>query len=243
MIGFSGLADKAEQAGFVAVFPSGTGRVDQSLSWNAGQCCGPAHREGVDDVAFVNALLDDLMTVCPVDERRVFATGMSNGAMLAYLLASELADRIAAIAPVAGPMGTADCRPSRPVSVCHFHGLQDQYAPFDGGIGPRSLTKVRHFSVEHSLDCWVRANGCDPVPQTETLPQVADDGTQVSRKVWSGGRDGSEVVLYAIAGCGHVWPGRTSIFTFLGRSTANIDATEVMWDFFLRHAPAVGQSP
>jgi polyhydroxybutyrate depolymerase len=235
MIEFSGLADKAEEAGFLAVFPDGSGPTPQSLAWNAGNCCSYAHKEGVDDVAFVAALLDDLALVAPLDERRLYATGFSNGAMLAYLLASQMADRIAAIAPVAGPMGTADCRPSRPVSVCHFHGLADEFAPFRGGIGRRSVVKVRQLPVENSLACWVRADGCRPEPQVEWLEPLVNDGTRACRTTWSGGREGSEVVLYAIEGAGHVWPGRVSPFTVLGRPTNNLVANDVLWNFFQSH--------
>lgn len=112
MVGFSGLNHKADQSGFIAVYPEGTGRLERMLTFNAGNCCGQASARNVDDVAFVRHVLDDLEGVANVDRRRVFATGMSN-AMMAYRLASEMSDRIAAIAPVSGPMGTKDCRPGR----------------------------------------------------------------------------------------------------------------------------------
>src|SRR5262249_41276708 len=133
MVRFSGLNDKADQAGFLVVYPNGTGRLEQALTWNGGNCCGYAMLNKVDDGAFVRALLDDLGKVAKVDAKRVYATGMSNGAILAYRLASELSDRIAAIAPVSGPMGTEKCNPTRPVPVLHFHGTDDDFAPFKGG--------------------------------------------------------------------------------------------------------------
>ena len=235
MVRFSGLNEKGDEAGFVTVYPNGTGRVDTMLTFNGGNCCGRAMLDKIDDVQFTRRVLDDLSKVVRVDARRVFATGMSNGAIMCYRLASEMADRIAAIAPVAGPMGTEDCSPSRPVPVCHFHGTADAYAPFQGGRGPRSITKTNFYSVEHSIQAWVKANGCDKSPKTETLPTKVTDGTEVTRRTYSGGKEGSEVVLYTITGCGHTWPGRESLAKFLGATTKNISANDVMWEFFLRH--------
>jgi polyhydroxybutyrate depolymerase len=235
MVRFCGLSAKADAAGFLAVYPSGTGRLARALTWNGGNCCGYAMENQVDDVAFTRALLDDLATVAKVDAKRVYATGMSNGAILAYRLASELSDRIAAVAPVSGPMGTDTCRPKRPISVLHFHGTDDEFAPFKGGKGPKSLSGTDFYSVEHSIRAWVRANGCREEPVTVPLPDTAKDGTKVVRKTYGGGRDGSEVVLIVIEGGGHTWPGRQPPLRILGKSTKNISANDVMWDFFQKH--------
>src|SRR5712691_11431037 len=122
MVRFCGLNETADKHGFIVVYPNGTGRLEKLLTWNGGNCCGYAMRNRIDDVAFTKALLDDLAKVVKVDTKRVYATGMSNGAIMAYRLASELSDRIAAIAPVGGPMGKEKCAPKRPVPVIHFHG-------------------------------------------------------------------------------------------------------------------------
>jgi polyhydroxybutyrate depolymerase len=234
MAWFSGLDRKADEAGFLAVYPEGTGGR-WSHYWNGGDCCGPAVRADVDDVAFVDALLDDLAGAYDVDPRRVFATGVSNGAMMAYRLASELSGRVAAIAPVAGTMATETCQPQRPLSVLHFHGTEDEYVPFAGGKGRKSLTGVHHRSVEHSVRAWVRANGCREEPATETLPDRARDGTTVAIKTYGGGGGGAEVVLVVIEGGGHTWPGREPGTRVLGRSTRNVAANDLMWEFFERH--------
>src|ERR1700679_3563436 len=136
MAWFSGLNRKADEAGFIAVYPNGTGNCS-SFTWNDGNCCGLAVQNQVDDVAFINALLDDLMGSYHVDTRRIYATGISNGAVMAYRLASELSDPIAAIAPVSGSMGTEIRQLKRPVSVLHFHGTLDEYIPFLGGRGKK----------------------------------------------------------------------------------------------------------
>ena len=106
MIMFSGLNKKSDEAGFIAVYPSGTGRLEKILTFNGGNCCGYAMNNKIDDVEFTRRILDDLAKSANIDPKRVFATGMSNGGIMSYLLASDLSDRIAAIAPVGGPMGT-----------------------------------------------------------------------------------------------------------------------------------------
>jgi polyhydroxybutyrate depolymerase len=235
MVHFCGLNEKADEAGFLVVYPNGTGRTEQLLTWNAGNCCGYAQQQKIDDVEFVRKLLDDLAGVANVDADRVYATGMSNGGMMSYLVAAELSDRIAAIAPVGGPMGTTECRPKRPVSVLHFHGLDDKFAPFKGGRGERSLSQTEFHSVEHSIGCWIKANECTSEQTVIEEPVKVEDGTKVTRKAWSGGKAGAEVVLVEIAGAGHTWPGRQPPLLFLGKSTKNISANEAMWEFFKKH--------
>ena len=132
MIRFCGLNETADRENFLAVYPNGTGELPKLLTWNAGNCCGYARRHNADDVGFVRAILDELAGTGMIDRRRVFATGMSNGAMMAYRLAAEMSDRIAAIAPVAGTMELDALQPSRPVSVIHFHGTANEFVPFDG---------------------------------------------------------------------------------------------------------------
>jgi len=234
MAAFSGLDDKADEAGFIVVYPEGTGRLPRMLTFNAGACCGHAAATNVDDVAFTRALLDDLATVAVVDERRVYATGMSNGAMMAHRLGVELSDRIAAIAPVAGPIGLEECRPPRPVPVIHFHGDADEFAPFAGGRG-RGISGTDFRSVERSVSAWVEADGCRADPEITELADPQDDGTSVRVERHGGGRDGAEVVLVVIEGGGHTWPGREPRLRALGRSTRDISANDLMWEFFQRH--------
>jgi polyhydroxybutyrate depolymerase len=188
----------------------------------------------VDDVAFTRALLDDLAAAVHVDEDRIFATGMSNGGMMVYRLAAELSDRIAAIAPVGGPMSIPPGKPSRPVPVVHFHGTEDRLAPFHGGRG-EGKSAWSFESVEDSIGAWVRANGCARDPEVETLPDLESDGTKVVRKTYGEGRAGSEVVLYVIEGGGHTWPGGPMDVGALGATTREISANDTMWEFFQRH--------
>lgn len=231
---FSGLNQKADDAGFIVVYPSGTGRLEKFLTFNGGNCCGYAMTNKIDDVAFTRKLLDDLARTVNVDPKRVFATGMSNGAIMSYLLAAELSDRIAAIAPVSGPMGTESCHPQRPVSVIHFHGTDDEHAPFQGGKG-KGPSGTTFYSVEHSIEAWVKANGCAREPVITRVADKARDGTTVTRKTYGAGKDGSEVVLVVIEGGGHTWPGQKPRLRTLGKSTQNISANDLMWEFFQKH--------
>jgi polyhydroxybutyrate depolymerase len=134
-------------------------------------------------------------------------------------------------------MGTRSCAPSRPVSVLHFHGTADEFAPFAGGRGARSLSQTEFFSVEHTIATWVRANGCPKEPRLhEELPVTVDDGLQIFHTGYGPGREESEVELYVIAGGGHTWPGEEPTYDFLGAWTRQISANELMWAFFRRHS-------
>jgi polyhydroxybutyrate depolymerase len=236
MVAFCGLNDKADRAGFLAVYPNGTGRLPRALTWNAGNCCAYAMQNKVDDVAFTRAVIADLEKALKVDGKRIYATGMSNGGMMAYRLAAELSERIAAVAPVGGPMGTETCKPKRPVPVMHFHGTADEFAPFAGGKGAKSLSGTNFYSVDHSINAWLKANGCPKEPVVTRFADAAKDGTTVVRRTYGPGKDGSEVVLVVIEGGGHTWPGRQPRLALLGKSTRNISANDMMWEFFQRHS-------
>ena len=119
-------------------------------------------------------------------------------------------------------MGTRDCSPRRPVAVIHFHGTQDQFAPFEGGTGSRSVSRTQFYSVVHSIQAWVGANGCPPEPTVERLPDRADDSMTVIRKTYGPGKEGSEVVLLEIEGGGHTWPGREPTVRWLGARFAHL---------------------
>lgn len=189
MIKLSGLSEKSDEAGFIVVYPFGIGRLEnQLLTFNCGGCCGYAMENKIDDVAFTRALLDDLATVVKVDADRVFATGLSNGGIMSHFVASELSDRIAAIAPVGGPLMMDAPNAKRPVPVMHFHGTADAFAPFAGGYGKGSFGRkgVTDFrSVEHTIQAWVKLNGCATEHNIEPLPEKAADGMKCIRKTWA----------------------------------------------------------
>lgn len=215
----SGMSAAADKETFLAVYPRGTGLV---LSWNSGACCGYAMENRVDDTGFLRALLDKLERDYAVDPRRIFATGISNGGMMSYRLACELADKVAAIAPVEGAQDLP-CHPSNRVSVIVFHGTSDHLVPFEGGTTPFQLGSRRSdASVASSLAFWVKEDGCSPTPQRERSAAVHVEN-------YSGCQDGAGVALYAIQGGHHIWPGTRL-------SGNDVPATDLMWSFFAQHA-------
>ena len=239
IIRLTGMNSKADEACFLVVYPYGTGKLDNALlTFNGGECCGYAMENKVDDVEFTRKLLDDLATIANIDADRVFATGLSNGGIMSHYLASELSERIAAIAPIGGPLMMEAPHNKRPVPVIHFHGTADAFAPFQGGFGKGFLgrSKITSFRpVDHTIQSWVKANGCKNEPEIMQLPDIADDKMKVTRKTWSGGKEDSEVVLIEIEGGGHTWPGRKPVVSLLGESTMDISANDLMWEFFQKH--------
>lgn len=222
----TGFNDLADQNSFLAVYPNGTGRLDDKLlTWNGGTCCGYAQRQGVDDVGFTRAVVADLQTIAVVDTQRIYATGLSNGGIMAYRLACEASDLIAAIGPVAGTQNVTPCVPQAPVSVIHFHGTDDTHLPYDGGYGPDSLVDVDFVSVADSIDFWVNFNGCDPAPQTDSFADVRHES-----------EGGTAVDLYTIIGGKHAWPGSPGPGWPGGdEPTTTISASQIIWEFFAAH--------
>lgn len=224
----TGFSRLAEQEGFVAVYPEGLeGR------WNDGRGYGAAH----DDVAFVRALLDTLERELSIDPRRVYATGISNGAIFSYRLACDLPGVLAAVAPVAGAMPVSlapSCRHTAPVSVLAMQGTADPLMPYAGGGVARRHGRV--LSADRSVGFWATLDGCtEPVlamPQEDSVP---GDGTRVRRTIFNGCRDGRSVELYTIEGGGHTWPGGPPVGGSVGRVSREVDATPVIWAFFVQH--------
>jgi len=232
---FTGLDRLADRAGFIVVYPDGTGR-GPFLVWNAGQFPGNVWRRRPDDVAFLMAVLDDLASVAPVDAARTYACGFSNGAMMCYRLAAERSDRIAAIAPVAGTIAVRHAAPARPVPVIHFHGTLDRFVPYTKGrpgLGKRWTDRID--DVPESIARWVRLAGCEPTPVADVLADGTRDGLPVTRRRHEGCDGQAEVVLVTIDGGGHTWPGRRPPVWFIGKSTLAVAANDLMWEFFSRH--------
>lgn len=173
MAWFTDLNKKSDESGFIVVYPSGTG-TGPFLTWNSGGFKGKMAESKPDDVAFIGKVIDDLGTVVKIDEKRVYACGMSNGAMMCYRLAAELSDRIAAIAPVAGTITIEESKPKRPVPVIHFHGSNDKLVPFKlpEGKGKAFMTLK---GVEDSIQTWVKLNVCKEEPKTDVLSKDGDE--------------------------------------------------------------------
>lgn len=230
----SGFNAKSNQEGFIVVYPNGTGRFrkDVVLNWNAGNCCGYAMDNNVDDVAFLRALIEKVQRDHNVDRKRIFVTGLANGGMMAYRAACELSDTIAAVAPVAGALNVRECKPRFPVSVVIFHGTADGHVPYQGGEPKKLFERLRKRvdkPVSYAISLWVRSNGCSPVPRKEQRGSVL-------RENYTEGKDGTEVSVYTIKGEGHTWPGgKKGRYPGADEPTREISATNVMWEFFKNH--------
>lgn len=227
----------ADREGFLVVYPEGTGPLEAQLhTWNAGGCCGSAVRDNVDDVGYVRKLLLDLSRRQAYDPARVYVTGLSNGAMMAYRLAAELSDRIAAIAPVAGVIAVDRFPTARPVPVMHIHSVDDQRALYVGGLGPpfpMTNMRVMHMSVDVALADWSKENGCTGAMESRDKKEWK--GHTATLLAYPGCR--AEVLLWKLTGAGHVWPGGEPDYfpKLLGPGSAVIDANLEMWRFFSRH--------
>jgi len=214
-----GLSDAADANGFVVAYPQGIG---EGPTWDL---------EGDTDIAFVGALIDDLVASQCVDSTRVFATGFSMGGGMTNVLACRLADRFAAVAPVAANHGETwgePCAPSQPVPVVAFHGTLDTFLPYEGGESPfpdRPVTGVEEWMAE-----WAAADGC------AAGPTVTSVSAEVDSLVWQD--CAAPVALYRVLGGGHTWPGGVNDPSF-GVTTDDISATELMWAFFADAAPRV----
>jgi polyhydroxybutyrate depolymerase len=230
---FTGLNKVANREGFIVLYPNGTGPVEVLRGWNAGAFPGDANKDRPDDVAFLSKVLDDAEAVLNVDVKRVYVTGMSNGGMMAYRLACVMPERIAAVASVTGTLPADDCQPKRPVPVLHFHGTKDPLVPYEG-LKDKMSKVFKYRSVEDTIDTWVKIDGCDREPSVTELPAKRDK-YRVVRKEYGNCQGDAEVVLYVIEGGGHAWFGMHYQPPFLGASTDNVNANEVMWDFFKKH--------
>jgi polyhydroxybutyrate depolymerase len=222
----TGFSDLADSEGFIVAYPQGIAR-----SWNAGQGAGEAAVRDIDDVGFVDSLINLLVEEFCVDGRRVAAAGMSAGASLVYRLACEMPERIPAIAAVAGTIASsvaAVCRPALPVSVLHIHGTADPIVTWEGDV---PLSSARMESVDNTVSGWVERNHCNPEPQVKLV-----DDSYVRETYMAA--DGTEVTLYAVTGGGHTWPSGRQYLpeTIIGPTSRALDATQLAWDFFKGHS-------
>ena len=194
------ITTKANAAQFAVVFPNGTSGGSALNTWNGGGCCGPAVQNNVDDVDFIRQLIVQLVQQHRIDTRRIYATGHSNGAILAYRLACELPDRIAAIAPNAGSLMVPVCTPARAVPVLHMHSRLDTNVPVAGGLGS-GIAGVAFAPLALTMSRMAAANGC------ATPPAVVASAALYTRTRWAPCNGSATVELLLTADGGHAWPG------------------------------------
>jgi polyhydroxybutyrate depolymerase len=225
MTGFSTVADTNE---FIVVYPYGTGAFDKKLlTWNTWDCCGYAHKKNIDDISFIRKVLEFIKSKYKINDRMIYAAGMSNGGMMCYLVACEMSDVFAAVAPVAATMfpdGT--CNPTNELSMIIFNSIDDQNIQYEGGVGEKSLVKVEKMPVQKVVDFWSNKSKCRFLNQIdETDYQIIDLANS----------NGTEIILYKMLKGGHTWPGGEKIRFLADTPVKAISATDLIWKFFKSH--------
>lgn len=233
-----------DRQGAILVAANGTGplpRREALLTWNVAFGFGAALEKKVDDTGFLRQLILSLRDSESVDPKRVYLTGLSNGAIMCHRAGAANSDLVRGIAPVCGTVGGRDEsgsqmllpeKPTKPVDVVMFCGALDDSIPLEGGRQRRSADKTTKvvMSAEESAEFWVKANGCQPTPHVEELPQQ-----KATRKTWKGGREGTQVVLYILHNQGHAWPGGAAPKRRVADQPSTLlKAHDVMWRFFTR---------
>lgn len=228
----TGFTKKAIKEQFIVVYPNGSSHFeDKLLTWNAWHCCGYAMEKNVDDVGFINAMLMQLIKDYPIDPKRVYVTGLSNGGMMSHKIGIELSDKITAIAPVISGLFGDEKQPNQPVAALMINGKLDASVPYLGGApGGRFAKRWRGTHVKpasYQTDFWAKANSCE----AKALEQ--DLGFAMH---WKHNCPNQKLVeLYLVKNNGHAWPGGQA-GTGLGDTPSNsMNATDVIWEFFSAH--------
>lgn len=234
------LVAESDAQGFVLVIPNGVQEEIFGGAWNAGTCCGTPATERLDDVGFVRAIHAAISEHLNIDPRRVYATGLSNGAYMTHRLGCEAADLFAAIAPLAGSIGTSElsfagtnredpdlksCNPVRPISVLAMHGTSDGLVPYKG--------------MKPSLDLWAKAAGCGASTMAASQPESGGDTTCVTYRDCP---DGIEVTGCTVDNGGHCWFGDPTCgigipvigSLVVGNNSNFLDASKAAWGFVSR---------
>lgn len=223
---------QADEGGFVVAYPDGIKR-----SWAVSEgCCGPPAKQRVDDVGFIKKLVAGISAKLPIDQARIYATGISNGGMLAYRLACDTT-LFAAIGAVAATQ-VGPCPTAQPTSVLHLHGTADRTIPYGGGPGKRDNdgtgeqpAKIDGPPVPALLATWRQAGDC-AVPTTRKSGPVTT--------TTAGCPKGRGVELITIEGAGHQWPQSKRNLTAerlfrLDPPSPAVNATGTLWAFFTKH--------
>lgn len=222
----SQLSPKADQEGFIVAYPDGFRNILGIRTWNADGCCGTAQSKNIDDVGFINNLIDTLENKYNIDAQKIFVTGMSNGAFMSYRLACELSHRIAAIAPVAGTMNVQNCPTTRQVPVIHFHSYLDSSVPYSGGIG-NGVSSHYNPPLDSVSNVWKTNNSCS------SIDTVQNDNDLLHIK-WHNCSCQGDVELFLTHDGGHSWHGGQK--NFGGDNVSNVvSANDKMWEFFMNN--------
>ncbi|SIN94279.1 extracellular catalytic domain type 1 short-chain-length polyhydroxyalkanoate depolymerase [Chitinophaga niabensis] len=228
----SRLSQKADAAKFIVVYPNGVkgDGLLKAQTWNAGGCCDYARDHNINDVKFISLLIDHLVAKYKINPKKVYATGHSNGGMMAYRLACELSDKIAAIAPNSSTMVvTQPCNASRAVPILHMHSVQDNNVPYAGGVGT-GVSKHYNPPLDSVFQVWSLKNAC------ATPAQVIVNNNSYKLTKWTDCSNNTTIQYYLTKDGGHAWPGGTPGGLPLGdKPSAVINANDLLWDFFQQY--------
>lgn len=233
MLSLADFRPIAERDKVILVYPDGI-----QNNWNDGRPTTP-NTLGVDDVHFFSELSAYLMTNYPVDATKMYATGISNGGFMSSRLGCELSNKIAAIAVDAATMEQntiyANCNPGKPVPAIYIHGTGDPLVSINGGQMNAGAGGII-ISHSNAIAKWVSINGCNTTPTISNLPDISADGTTIQKTTYAGGTNGCEVVSYIITNGGHTWPKGAQYLSelIIGKTSQDMDACEVIWQFFKR---------
>ena len=224
--------DIADTANFIICLPNGS-YVDSVMRfWNAG-----FSSYEVDDVGFLMALVDTLYKQYNIDPTRVYFTGMSNGGFMSHTMACRCADKIAAIASVAGGMAISQyntCSPSRPIPVMEIHGDADNIVAYDGHVVSYHGFTIDIVPADTLIKGWKMRNSCSGTPVVNALPDInSSDGSTATSYDYSC-QSGSSLILYKITGGGHTWPGAWPIASN-GNTNKDFDASIEIWKFLRQY--------
>ena len=227
----TGFKDYLNEYQFILIAPNGSGRFDKEtlLTWNAGNCCGYAFNTNVDEVSFINEVIERTAKSYNVDRKRIYLTGMSNGAMVTYKLACELSAKIAGIAPVAGSMNYEPCNAKKPIPVILFNGTDDEHVLYNGGVPVKSADKRTRVDkpVSYAVNFWVKNNKCNTNSLNEKTGNIIIDK-------YTHCENNADVTLYTVVGGKHAWPGGQKGSQRGDEPTKEINATKIILDKFIK---------
>ena len=242
------LSSVAEARGVILAIPDGSAH-GRGRSWNdappgGGWKCPPACEEGVDDVAYLAAVVELVAGTSALDRGRIYATGLSNGGAMSHRLACEV-DWIAGIAAVAGADRMAlsgRCEPRRAVPILQIHGDADPVWPYQGGETKVRFLEGRYPAAPWAVTGgggdvgWVARNGCEGDGKILPRPDREADATRLVERRWTACRDGAEVAFVTVEGGGHTWPGGDAYLPerIVGKVSREASASVLVLDFLLR---------
>lgn len=234
-----GWKEKADKEGFVAIFPEGLPLFPlkhESFKANPRLWTDASGRKflsqrSVDDIGFLKMVLDDIASKVNIDKSLIFFTGFSNGASMAFRVGVEMSEQVAAIAPFSGHLWIKNLKLARPISLLQITGSLDPFHPLDGGAGANPWTTKPDIRppMQEAVDEWLK------VIEASDIPSNVEERDHARWIYYGPGKTGKVILNIILEGQGHEWPGISRMLPehMSGPSIVSINATDVIWDFFV----------